>query len=308
MTDEIEIKKKRAIKKIINAAVEIAQTPATDQDKAYMAMHLVQANLPHSKPESDTWIRKNGNLTLGIQAGFDFKKNKSVGLPYGSKPRLLLLWIITEAVRTKSKRLELGASLAGFMRELGLNPDNGTGKRSDAKQLREQMERLLMAKFSFNWTLIDEQGREGHKWLNMDVAPAGELWWDLKQPEQANIFGSWIELGEHFYNAIIASPIPLDIRALIALKQSPLALDLYMLMALEAYKAYKSGKSRFIPWAGLYEQMGAEYSTVKNFKQKLKLALRKVRTVSPKLCVSDETGGIKITSDSFPAINPKELT
>ena len=160
-----------------------------------MAMHLVQANLPHSKPKTDTWTRKNGNLTLGIQAGFDFKKNKSVGLPYGSIPRLILLWMITEAVRTKSRRLELGASLAGFMRLLGLNPDNGTGKRSDAKRLREQIERLFSAKFSFNWVETDGKGREGHKWLNMDVAPAGELWWDEKNPDQADIFGSWIELG-----------------------------------------------------------------------------------------------------------------
>jgi len=304
MTENLQ---RKSVKKIIKAAVKIAQDPATDQEKAYMAVHLVQANIPHSKPKSDVWSRRNGNLVLGIQAGYDFKTNKSVGLPYGSIPRLILLWLITEAVRTKSRRIELGVSLAGFMRLLGLNPETGGGKRGDAKRLKEQLQRVFSAKFSFEWILTDEKGRDGYKWLNMEVAPKGELWWDDKNPEQNDIFGSWVELGEQFYNAIIASPIPLDIRALFALKQSPLALDLYMLMSYEAYKAHKSGKPHFISWASLHEQMGSEYTDVKDFKKRAKAYLRKVKAVSPFLSVSDEKGGLMVAPDSLPAIIPKEF-
>lgn len=297
---------KKSAKKIIKKAVEIAQNPVTNKDTAFTATHLVQANLPHSKPKTDTWSRKNGNLTLGIQAGFDFEKNESIGLPYGSLPRLVIVWLVTEAIRSKSRRLELGASLANFMREVGLNPDTGGGKRGDAKRLKEQMEKLFRAKISFSWTQTDDNGREGYKWLDMQVAPKGELWWDIKSPEQGDIFGSWVELGEDFYKAIIANPMPLDIRALIALKQSPLALDLYMLMNYEAYKANKSNKAHFIPWASLHEQMGAEYTEIKDFKRKLKIALRKVKAVSPLLSISDETGGLLIAHDSLPAVQPIE--
>jgi hypothetical protein len=304
MTDKLPTK---SAKKIINKAVEIAMNPATSKDTAFTSTHLVQANLPHSKPKTDTWSRKNGSLTLGIQAGFDFEKNESVGLPYGSLPRLVIVWLVTEAIRTKSRRLELGESLAGFMREIGLNPDNGTGKRSDAKRLKEQMEKLFMAKFSFTWTQTDEKnGSTGYKWLNMDVSNRGELWWDIKNPNQGAIFGSWVELGEEFYKAIIANPMPLDIRALITLKQSPLALDLYMLMNYEAYKAQKNGKKHFIPWSSLHEQMGAEYSNVKDFKRYLKISLRKVKAVSPFLNVSDDIGGLTIAPESIPCITQKE--
>lgn len=303
MTDYIE---KKSVKKILDAAVDIAMNTASDKDTAFMASHLVQANLPHSKPKADVWWRKNGNLTLSIQAGLNHKTQKSYGLPYGSIPRLLILWIVTEATRTKSRRIELGASLAGFMREIGLNPDNGTGKRSDARRLREQMERLFRAKFSFSWDKTNlVTGVESYSWLDMQVAPAGELWWDTKTPEQTDLFGSWIELGEHFYNAIVSAPVPLDLRAIIALKQSSLALDLYMLLSREAYKASKSKKGRFIPYSSLYEQMGSEYKEQKEFNRKLKAALKSVKAVSPKLLVAAKTGGLEISANSLPPIEQK---
>ena len=45
-------------------------------------------------------------------------------------------------------------------------------------------------------------------------------------PSQGALFPSWIELGEDFLNAAITSTVPYDLRALRALKRSPLALDL----------------------------------------------------------------------------------
>src|SRR5690349_17189436 len=102
------------------------------------AGHL--GTLPHSDPgKVEAWSRTNGNLTLTIRPGWDYKRRRSYGYPYGIIPRLLLFWITTEAVRTGNRRLYLGNSLAAFMRELGLNPATGGGPRSDAQRLRDQM-------------------------------------------------------------------------------------------------------------------------------------------------------------------------
>ncbi len=292
-------KKTRAVKKIINTAVEIAMNPATNDDKAFMSKHLLQANLPHSKPKSDVWQRKNGNLSLTIQAGIDPDTGESYGLPYGTIPRLGLLFLITKAVKTKSRQIELGSTLNDFMRELGLNPDTGGGKRGDAKRLVEQMKKLLNAHFTFNEKLIDENGTTGRRWLNMEVSRKGELWWDIKNPHQGNLFSSWLELGEDFFEAITATPVPLDFRAAVALKQSPLAVDIYILLCYEAFKAHKSGKSHFIPWASLLEQMGTSYSDIKDFKKNFKQALRKVRTVAPTIHINEESGGICIVPSNL---------
>jgi hypothetical protein len=289
--------------------LDAAEAIRLDPDKteaAFIARQLVQATLPHKNPgDVPAWSRTNGNLTLGIQPGWNFKKDKSVGYPYGTIPRLLLFWITTEAVKTKDRRIELGNSLTAFMKQLGLNPDNGGSgaKRSDARRLRDQMQRLFQAKISFHQTR-EEEGHSGDAWLSMDVAPKGAFWWDEKHPDQSSLWDSWIQLGEDFYEAIVAAPVPVDIRALKALKRSPLALDLYAWATYTAYRTHKSGQARALSWELLHEQLGGEYTNPKEFARNARLALRKVQTVYPALGLEFVKGGVKILPCN-PAITMK---
>jgi hypothetical protein len=115
-----------------------------------MARQLVQYTLPHSNPGNvPVWKRSSGNMVLATQPGIDLDTEKSIGYPYGAIPRLLLFWIITEAVQTRTRRLVLGRSPAEFMRAAGLDPSRG-GKRSDQKRLKDQMRRLFKSHISFN--------------------------------------------------------------------------------------------------------------------------------------------------------------
>jgi hypothetical protein len=123
-----------------------------------------------------------------------------------------------------------GPESEDFVRAVGLNPHTGEGKRSDSKRLKEQMRRLFRCHISFQASETDQQRGQGERWRDMAVAPDGELWWH-PHPDQTALWESWIELGEKFFNAVIASPVPLDMRALRALKRSPLALDLYALIS-----------------------------------------------------------------------------
>lgn len=292
--------------KLLDAAEAIRFDP-DKTEAAFIARQLVQATLPHKNPgDVPAWSRTNGNLTLTIQSGWNHDKNRAVGYPYGTLPRLLLFWMTTEAVKTNNPRLEFGNSLTKFMIELGLNPGNGgTGaKRSDARRLRDQMERLFQAKISFRQTR-EEGGRRGNAWLNMDVAPKGVLWWDAKQPDQPTLWNSWIQLGEDFFNAITAAPVPVDLRALKALKRSPLALDLYSWATYTAYQTQKTGQSRSISWELLHEQLGGEYHDIKEFARKARLALRNVQGVYPELGLEFEKGCVKVLPCN-PAITVKQ--
>src|SRR5262249_3727229 len=157
--------------KFLDAAAAIRLEPSA-VERAYMARQLVQCTLPHADPgDVPRWLRRNGNAALVLQAGWDTKRDCSFGYPYGSLPRLLLFWIITEAVQTKKRRLDLGHSLSGFMRQLGLIPASERGgKRSDAKRLREQMERLFRCRISFEQTGTAAGGaEEGTSWLDMQI-------------------------------------------------------------------------------------------------------------------------------------------
>jgi hypothetical protein len=106
----------------------------------------------------------------------------------------------TEAVRTKNPRL-LGSSLADFMREVGLNPETGGGKRSDAKRLHEQCLRLFSARISFVGDMVDGE-RTGKDRRTLEVTDHQVLWWDKKSPGQSILWLRYVDLTPKFFAAI----------------------------------------------------------------------------------------------------------
>ena len=271
--------------------------PAPSTEIAFLTRYLVQATLPHRQPKGrpPEWHRKNGKYTLSVRPGFATDRRTRVRrqLPYpsGTIPRLLMFWITTEAVRTKERRLSLGASLSEFMRELGLNPRNGGRgtSRSDARRLYDQMERLFRATISFEYS-----DWAAHKWCDMQVAGEGEFWWNPVRPDEPVLWDSWVLLGERFFDAIVGSPVPVDLAALRQLKGSSLALDLYAWATYKTDQACKRRSGTRVSWRQLHAQLGADYSNPKDFKRRAKCALSKVRSVYPGLRLGDVPGGLVV--------------
>jgi hypothetical protein len=174
------------------------------------------------------------------------------------------------------------------MGKLGLDSSRG-GKRSDAKRLRDQMERLFRARISF------EYRDEGHEsWYDLQIAPKGMMWWHHNLAEQPTLWENWVELSEDFFKAVTAHPVPVDMNALQHLKGSALALDLYAWLTHEAFRSNTRKKSRRVAWRSLHEQFGAAYNDLRNFSRKAMEALGKIRVVFPGLEVETFKGGITI--------------
>ena len=308
MNEKKHISVTRATHQLLDTSVTISLERATQNDIAYIARQFVQATLPHSDPKANTWNRRNGNYTLSLQTGFDADGN-AIGLPYGVIPRLLIFWMVSEATRTKSQVLQLGHNLAAFMREIGLDPTHG-GKRGDPQRLEIQMRRFFSSRIAF-FEQLQADGRHGETAEFMQVARTYTLWWDTKTPQQGALWGSSVKLDREFYEAITTAPVPVDVRALKALKRSPLALDLYALCCYEAYRVERTGRARVIPWRALMKQLGAEYEAEdahKEFARKCRLALRKVAAVMPSLRLGNARGGLAILSGSLPAVSTKTPT
>jgi hypothetical protein len=296
-------------------AAQLFTTPPTPKDVVFMARELILCTLPHSDPgDVPAWSRKNGHLTLGIQPGFDYKTGKSYGIPYGIIPRLLLVWIVTEIIRTKNRRLELGAHLSDFLLKIGLNASNGTGKRSDARRVREQMERLFNAIISFDYSETFG-GWKCQSWIKIQIAPKGGLWWSENIPDKGALWGSWIEVSEEFYKAVMEAPSPLDIRVLRHIKDSSLGIDLYTILNREAYRAMMDGRPRFLAWEWLLAQTGNEYTGtdgLKNFRRKALEQIEALVAVHPGLVVAIQRGrrgqkaGVLVSNLSRPSIPPEE--
>lgn len=110
-----------------------------------------------------------------------------------------------------------------------------------------------------------------------------------------NLLGSWIELGEDFYQALLEAPVPMDMRTLRALKQSPLALDLYTWLAYRCFTVTKKGNPAFVSWTQLQRQMGSHYHDTKNFKRRIQKTLGTIRTIYPRLKIECVYGGLRLS-------------
>ena len=246
----------------------------------FMARALTQATMPHKATQGNEFKRRNGSFSLTMLSPSD------IGLPYGSIPRLLVSWLTTEAVRTRSPILELGPSLSAFMAELGLMPTGG--RWGTITRLREQMTRLFASSVT---CIYDDKDKTGIR--NVQIVEEAQLWWNPKDPDQAPLWKSTIELGKRFFEEAINSPVPVDMRALMALKRSPLALDIYCWLT---YRLSYLRKPTEIPWAALQMQFGADYATQgqgpRDFKKKFLHQLRSVHVLYPEANVEEGEKGL----------------
>lgn len=274
---------------------------AEDAKKAgalgFMARALVIATMPYKDPKTDAFTRVNGDFKLRILAGYEG------GIPYGIYPRFLLSWVATEAVRAKSRQIELGDSLSAFLRDV-LDLRNTGGVRGTGTRVSEQMKRLFGSLITARYT----GGQEGRGFAleNILIADKLQLAEDaadsLWQPQPEKLAGSWkseVTLSQNFFNECVSNPIPIDLRAYKALRGSPLAMDVYTWLTYRM--SYTHRKTRPIRWESLMAQFGSGYGAssggdstraVLDFKKNFLKALRHVAIVYPEARVDVAENGL----------------
>ena len=266
MPDQRKSTSGAALNRLISDALAIEAEEAIKAGAlGFMARALVQATLPHKRVAGNEFTRRNGAFTLNLLAP------SAVGLPYGTVPRLLLAWLTTEAVRTKSRDLVLGDSLSSFMRELGLVPTGG--RWGSITRLKSQTQRLFSTTVDCSYTSEDRVGMVGYR-----IADNAMLWWHPKAPDQVALWQSTVSLSELFYREVVEHPVPIDMRALKALKRSPMALDMYAWLT---YRMSYLSRQTEIPWGALAAQFGSDYARLRDFKAAFLGELRKVLAVYP---------------------------
>ena len=272
---------------------QLVSASEADPDLGFMARLLALCSLPRTNPGNrKEYVRRNGPYKLGMIAGIDNK------LPYGNFPRLILAWVSTEAVRTRSRVIVLGPSLAKFMKTLGVYSSGGGNA---GIKLRNQMRRL----FGCTVQLSYKEGNE-EQFVNSPIAARGKYWWNPDNNSALPGWNSTIVIGEDLFNEIIHHPVPLDLTTLTALKRSPLGLDLYLWLV---YRTFALRAPLRLSWPTLYRQFGVDPSkandnrTVQDFRKDCLRELKKIKTAWPDLHYTTAKG-VLILHPSVPAIAP----
>jgi hypothetical protein len=296
--------------RILDIAVQTKEISAKDADSlVFMAKPFVQTTLPHRDPGIvHEWYRQNGMLTMSVRAGYgnDLETGERIcyGIPYGTVPRLLIIFFSSEVIKTGNRIIKLGNNLSEFMLKIGLNPRGGTGRNSPTFRIKKQLMSLLNSMISFEYDKAVNDTRV-KSFMHMNIANKGVLKWYVKNGNvpypvllEEDLEGSWIGLSETFFDCLSSCAVPLDARVVEQIKQSPLALDLYAWMIHRTYSnsttADTVGKTSAVSYEQLHNQFGSNYGTVKNFKQKIKPILRQIRSMSHNLCLEEASGRLII--------------
>ena len=113
-------------RQVVEAAYQVLSDDTERMGFTYSGFALT--SLPHKPQQGATWRREGHNLTLVLHAGVD-RTEKSVGLPYGSYARFILLFLQSEAIRSRSREIELGRSMRIWLGHMGLSIGGETYRR-----------------------------------------------------------------------------------------------------------------------------------------------------------------------------------
>ena len=282
--------------------VRIAADILAEDDDAIGVTYsgFCQASLPHKKlPAEKEWIRRSERLTLMIEPGRLIRpgtnEGEFVGVPFGSRARLILLYLQTQALRSRSREVELGRSMREWLRRMGI----AQGGKS-IREVRDQATRLSVCKLTFFY----QNANGGTGFSSERIVDDGVLFLEPSaEDRQEHLFVETVRLSQSFYDALSRHPVPLWEPAIRAIQNNSMGLDLYVWLA---YRLHVLSKPTAIRWPRLHQQFGAGFKSQRQFKPtfigNLKLAL----AVYPDAGVEIEEDGLRLLP-SRPPVPERQL-
>ena len=265
-------------------------------DIAFSHSLLCQVSLPYRclDPVRE-YSRVSGRVSIRVTGGTILAPEgrgwRKLGLPYGARARLLLLHLCSLAVKQDSAVVETEASFTAFCRSLGI-ATNGQNQ----KAIRKQILRMSAVSLQLGW----KEGRS----LTVFQGPIfdGFRAQFTAHPDQIPMWSSEVQFSPRFFASLKNHAVPMDLRAIQALRHSPRCLDIYAWLSSRLWKVKRPTKVR---WSSLQHQFGQPSQDRRSFKTSFRNALQQVLLVYPGARVDSVYGGVEL-HHSLPPIDPKK--
>ena len=248
---------------------------------------FAMAALPHKRTQEAVWERDSGQIKLLVESGLDSAK-QPIGIPYGSIARMILLYLQTQAVRTRSRDVELGASMNAWLGAMGITVGGNT-----YRLVREQAHRISRCRLTFFRRTQGAEMVTNGAFVRDAILPLSP---DLSG--QSNLWQESVRLDEGFYQSLIEHPLPLRETAIRKISSRSMAIDLYIWLA---YRLHVLRTPLAVTWPALHGQFGEGYREVRFFRRDVLPSLRLALAVYPEAQVEiDEKRGLTLLPSPSP--------
>lgn len=255
--------------------VDIAAGVLGDErgDLGYTYSGLCLTALPHRRIRDDlVWERSGHKVKLVVEPGRlqVGKSLKLYGVPYGARARMILIYLITQAVRTNSREIALGRSMRAWLEAMGVSVGGET-----AKAFREQSMRIAACSMKFFWET--ENGGTGFD--KGGIVRRGLVFADsIDTGDQPRLFDDTVVLDEVFYRAAREHPVPLQEAAVRYLRDRSMSLDIYVWLA---YRLHSLSRPTPVSWAAIHTQFGGGFKEPRFFRRPFLEALEAATAAYP---------------------------
>jgi hypothetical protein len=196
---------------------------ADRQNLRHIHSVLAICGLPYTRQaiEVREFERNQGRMSLVVEAG---KLRTPDGrwelqpLPYGSRARLLLLHLCSEAIRQKSAVVEIEDSLTAFIRAIGF-PVTG-GKNGTLTSFKTQVNALAACHMRIGvW--------DGQRSKTVNTQPFSSIdVWFPNSADQKMMWPSTITFSHEFFSTLVSHALPVNVDAIKVFAGSPRKLDM----------------------------------------------------------------------------------
>lgn len=293
----LEFGKEEALKadidrRVVEAAA--AYLSVEENEIGFLYSGWAQAALPHRRlPDDKPWQIETDRVTLLVQPGMrPGRPPVHIGVPYGSRARLILLYLQSEALRTGSREISLGRSLHAWLRRLGIP----IGGRS-MQDVRDQAERISRCRMSFQ---IVQGNRSGL--VNQSILETAMFVAD----DSGKMNGQFIEtatLSQMFFDQLKRHPVPIEEGAVKQIANNSLALDVYCWLA---YRLHVLNGPTPISWKALKDQFGQGFGRLDHFRKQFRHTLELAQSVYPTANVDVHERGVTLNPSPAP-VAPKAV-
>lgn len=260
----------------------------TAEDLRHIHSVLAICSLPYTRqaPDVRRFERRQGRMSLVIEAG-ELQSPDGTWvpqpLPYGSRARLLLLHLCSEAIRQNSPTIDIEDSLSAFIRSMGYEVTGG--KNGSLNAFKAQVNALAACSMKIGvWN--------GERARTIRTVPFESL--DVWFPVNANqriLWPSTITFSQAFFDTLKQHALPTNTRAVRVFANSPRKLDLLFWLG---YRLKHIQKPLHIGWDALKEQFGPDIKRDRFFRAEFATDIAHIREVFPKLALNIAEEGLTL--------------